>query len=186
MSNQPPPISTQPAPVHSVHLYEQEADLITRLCAIVGTSLRLGDAVLVVATPEHRSRLVSELEKADIDLRDAVRDGRYIMLDASETLSTFMLNGSPDATRFSASVGKVLADARIRAKSKNHRLTVFGEMVAVLWDSGQKEAALALEAIWNSALADGTFHLHCAYPRTVFSDATELHSVCDVHSHVLQ
>jgi MEDS: MEthanogen/methylotroph, DcmR Sensory domain len=179
-------MSSQSPPVHSVHVYQQEIDLITRLCAIVATSLRLGDAVLIVAAPEHRHQLVSALEKAGIDVHAAAREGRYIMLDAAETLSTFMRNGSPDATRFSASLGKVLADARTRAKSKNHGLTVFGEMVAVLWDSGQKEAALALEAIWNSALADGTFHLHCAYPRTVFSDATELHSVCDVHSHVLQ
>jgi uncharacterized protein with WD repeat len=179
-------MSSQPPPVHSVHVYEKEMDLITRLCAIVSTSLRLGDAVLIVATPAHRHQLVSELEKVGIDVHAAVRDGRYIMLDAAETLSTFMLNGSPDATRFSASVGTVLEDARARAKSKNQGLTVFGEMVAVLWDSGQKEAALALEGIWNSALGASTFHLHCAYPRTVFSDATELRSVCEAHSHVLK
>ena len=59
-------------------------------------------------------------------------------------------------------------------------------MVAVLWDSGQKEAALALEEIWNSALGDSTFQLHCAYPRTVFSDETELRSVCELHSHALK
>jgi len=179
-------MSSQPPPVHTVHVYEQEVDLITRLSAIVSTSLRLGDAVLIVATQDHRHRLVSELEKAGIDVGASVRDGRYIMLDAAETLSTFMLNGSPDAARFSASVGKVLEDARARAKSKDQGLTVFGEMVAVLWDGGQKEAALALEGIWNSALADSTFNLHCAYPCTVFSDPTELRSVCEVHSHVLR
>ena len=179
-------MSSQLPLVHSVHVYEEETDLITRLCAIVSTSLRLGDAVLIVATPDHRQQLVSELEKAGIDVQAFARDGRYTMLDAAETLSTFMLKGSPDATRFSASVGTVLKDARARAKSKNRGLTVFGEMVAVLWDGGQKEAALALESIWNSALADSTFHLHCAYPRTVFSDPTELRSVCEVHSHVLK
>lgn len=179
-------MSSRPPPVHSVHVYEQEMDLITRLCAIVSTSLRLGDAVLIVATQNHRHQLVSELEKAGIDVRTSARDGRYIMLDAAETLSTFMLDGSPDPIRFSASVGTVLEDARARAKSKNQGLTVFGEMVAVLWDGGQKEAALALEDIWNSALAGSTFHLHCAYPRAVFSDPTELRSVCEVHSHVLK
>jgi hypothetical protein len=178
-------MSSQP-PVHSVHVYEQEVDLITRLCAIVSTSLRLGDAVLIVATQAHREQLIGELEKAGIDVQASARDGRYIMLDAAETLSTFMLNRSPDATRFSASVGRVLEDARTRAKSKNQGLTVFGEMVAVLWDGGQKDAALALEGIWNSALSTSTFHLHCAYPRTLFSDVTELRSVCEVHSHVLQ
>jgi hypothetical protein len=160
-------------------------DLITRLCAIVSTSLRLGDAVLVVATGDHRNRLVDDLERAGVDVRTAVRERRYIMLDAAETLATFMHDGVPDATRFSASLGTVLEDARARAKS-NQGLTVFGEMVAILWDGGQKAAALALEDIWNSALASSTFNLHCAYPRTAFSDPTELRSVCETHSHVLQ
>lgn len=173
-------------PVHSVHVYEHEEDLITRLCAIVSTSLRLGDAVLVVATGDHRIRLLAELENAGIDVCSAALEQRYIMLDAAETLATFMLDGFPDATRFSTSLGTVLEDARARAKSKNQGLTVFGEMVAVLWNGGQKEAALALEDIWNSALAGSTFNLHCAYPRAVLSDPTELRSVCEVHSHVLQ
>jgi hypothetical protein len=90
--------------------------------------------------------LVSGLEKAGIDVGAAGRDGRYIMLDADETLSTFMLGGSPDAARFSARVGKVLEDSRARAKSKDQGLTVFGEMVSILWDGGQKEAACLLKA----------------------------------------
>jgi hypothetical protein len=179
-------MSSRLPPVHSVHVYEQEVDLITRLSTIVSTSLRLGDAVLIVATQDHRDQLISGLEKAGIEVAALVRDGRYVMLDAAETLSTFMRDGLPDAARFSASVGKVLEDARARAKSKDQGLTVFGEMVAVLWDGGQKGAALALEEIWNSALADSTFNLHCAYPCTVFSDPAELRSVCEVHSHVLQ
>ena len=179
-------MSSQLPPVHSVHVYEYDLDLITRLCAIVSTSLRLGDAVLIVATQNHRDHLVAEVEKTGVDVRAAVRDGRYVMLDASDTLARFMRHGSPDADLFHASVGTVLTDARARAKSRNQGLTVFGEMVAVLWDKGEKKAALALEGIWNAALADSTFHLHCAYPRSLFTGEADLRSVCDLHSHVLQ
>lgn len=179
-------MSSQLPPVHSVHVYDHDPDLISRLAAIVSTGLRIGDAVLVVATKEHRDQLVDEVEKMGIDVGAAVRDGRYITLDAHETLSLFMRNGSPDAALFSASLGTLIADARARAKEKNHGLTVFGEMVAVLWNNGQKVAAFALEDIWNAALSDNTFHLHCAYPRAAFTDEAELRSICDVHSHVLQ
>ena len=169
-----------------MQVYENDVDLITRLCAIVVTSIRLGDAILIVATAEHRDQLVNKLEKSGIDIRAAVRDGRYVMMEAAELLSLFMRDGYPDAELFRASVGTLVTKARAQAKSTNQGLTVFGEMVAVLWNNGQKEAALALERIWNAALADSTFHLHCAYPRAVFSDTGEFRSVCEVHSHVLQ
>jgi len=177
-------MSTQLPAVHSVHVYDHDLDLITRLCAIVSTGLRLGDAVLIVTTEDHRKQLVSELEKAGIDVRTAVREGRYTMLDAEETLATFMRNGSPDASLFASNVGTALANAR--ARSRNQGLTVFGDMVDVLWEDGQREAALVLENIWNATLSESTFHLHCAYPRAVFSGEGDLRSVCDVHSHVLQ
>ena len=179
-------MSTQLPPIHSVHVYDHDLDLITRLSAIVSTGLRVGDSVLIVATEGHRNQLVNELDKNGIDVRVAVREGRYVMLDAGETLARFMRHGSPDADMFAASLGTALTEARARATSMHQGLTVFGEMVAVLWDKGQKDAALALESIWNNALADNTFHLHCAYPRSLFSGEADLRSVCDVHSHVLQ
>jgi hypothetical protein len=179
-------MATQSPPVHSVQVYDHELDLITRLCAIVSTGLRLGDSVLIVATEGHRSELVNELEKAGIDVRAALSEGRYVMLDAADTLSTFMCNGSPDPERFASGVGVVITDVRARAKSKNRGVTVFGEMVALLWEAGRKEAALQLENIWNAALRDSTFHLHCAYPRAALVEENDLRSVCDVHSHILQ
>ena len=179
-------MATHLPPVHSVQVYDHELDLINRLCAIVSTGLRLGDAVLIVATEEHRNQLVNELEKAGIDVRAAVRDGRYVTLDAADTLSTFMRNGSPDPELFASGVGVLMADVRARANSSNRRLTVFGEMVAVLWEAGQKEAALQLEDIWNAALRDSTFHLHCAYPRAALVEENDFRSVCDAHSHILQ
>jgi len=179
-------MSVQVPAIHSVHVYDHDNDLISRLSAIVSTGLRLGDSVLIVATPAHRDQLVKELGLAGIDVRAAVRDGRYTMLDARETLAVFMRDGSPDRELFLANIGKELASARLQARSRSQGLTVFGEMVAVLWEDGLKSAALELEALWNEALSDTTFHLHCAYPRASFIDASELRSVCETHSHVLQ
>src|SRR5690348_15160791 len=179
-------MSVQVPAIHSVQVYDRDADLISRLSAIVSTGLRLGDSVLIVATAAHRDQLVKELGLAGIDVRAAVRDGRYTMLDARETLAAFMRHESPDRELFQGSVGKALAAAGLQARSRNRGLTVFGEMVAVLWQDGFKSAALELEAVWHEALSDHSFHLHCAYPRDSFIDASELRSVCETHSHVLQ
>ena len=170
--------------VHSVHIYDDASALISRLCGIVSSNLRIGHAVLIVATPEHRDELVKELNVCGVDVRGCARDGRFTMLDARELLSTIMLNAMPSRTRFKAAVGKLLADARKAAISEGNELLVFGEMVAVLWDEGKKEAALELERLWNDALNDRAFHLHCAYSRHGFMTGDES-AICDLHSHAV-
>ena len=171
--------------VHSVHIYNDPAALISRLCGIVSSSLRIGDAALVIATAEHRDKLVKELLRSGVNLRSHAREGRYMMLDAREVLSAFMANGRPDPQRFETVVVKLLSEARRASRSPEQGLTVFGEMVAVLWDDGNKDGAFRLEELWNEALQQRAFHLHCAYPRWGFINGDEA-AVCDMHSHVLQ
>lgn len=172
--------------VHSVHIYENDESLITRLCAIVATSLRLGDSALVIATAAHREKLVRALKGVGIDPRSCARDGRYVMFDARELLSTFMRDGMPDAVLFGKSIGSVLLDARRNARSRSQGLIAFGEMVSLLWEDGNKAAALKLEELWNDAMRDVTFHLHCAYPREGFDAIYDIHSVHGLHTHVVQ
>jgi hypothetical protein len=110
------------------------------------------------------------------------------MYDAENTLATFMIRNRPDRALFKQSVGALLADARKHALGNDVGLTVFGEMVAVLWDQNKKQAALELEALWNESLNDRAFHLHCAYPRLSFisgEDEKGYAAVCEAHSHLL-
>ena len=174
--------------VHSVHIYEDDAELVGRLCGIVYAALRGGDAVLIVASLAHRDRLVTELDKCGIDVRAKVRDGLFRMFDATEMLTLFMRNARPNKKLFKATVGALLNEARTFSRSKDRGLTVFGEMVSVLWDKKQTEAALELEQLWNEALAENTFHLHCAYPRSGFvnGDVAMLPKIQSCHSHVVQ
>jgi hypothetical protein len=50
--------------VHSVHIYDEHAALINRLCGIVSSGLQAGGSVLIVATASHRDQLVKELTAA--------------------------------------------------------------------------------------------------------------------------
>lgn len=181
-------MSTQAPIVHSVHFYDEHSALISRLCGIVNSGLRVGNSVLIVATPSHREKLVAEMQTSGINVRDVAREGRFTMLDAKDTLNTFMVNDMPDRELFLSSVGGMLEETKRKARSHDQGLTVFGEMVAVLWDEGNKQGGLALEALWNDVLNDRAFHLHCAYPRWVFQDNGDdagMASICHSHSHVL-
>src|SRR5438128_2169854 len=65
-------------------------------------------------------------------------------------------------------------------------LVVFGEMVSVLWNEGNRVGALALEHLWNEVLKQQAFQLHCAYPRTLFvGDEAGIFNICESHSQIL-
>ena len=73
-----------------------------------------------------------------------------------------------------------------RVDLRYDRIWVAGEMVSVLWEQGNKTGALALERLWNELPNERAFHLHCAYPRAIFSqDDSGFANICDTHSHVL-
>jgi len=176
------------AVVHSVHIYDDDSALIKRLSGIVASGLHVGNSVVIIATASHRELLIKDLRDFGLNIRSYARDGRYAMYDAEDTLATFMVQDRPDRNLFLRSVGGLLADARKHAISQGLGLTVFGEMVAVLWEQDKKEAALELEALWNETLNQSAFHLHCAYPRLPFTSAQDdqgYAAVCQAHSHVI-
>jgi PAS domain S-box-containing protein len=146
-----------------------------------------GDAAVVIATATHREQLAQRLESRGLRLASAVYEGRYIALDAAETLAKFMVNGAPDATRFDTIIGDVLKQAERAAQGEQPRIVAFGEMVALLFADGQEEAALQLERLWNELAKTRKFYLHCAYPLGIFTDAAHAHSfeqICGEHHHV--
>ena len=179
--------ATHPGAIHSVHIYDDDSSLISRVCAIAAADLRVGDAVVVVVTAEHREQLVRWLGNQGIELPKYARSGRFRMFDAVELLSLLMEHGSPDRERFLHATDAILGDAQKASRSKNRGLTIFGEMVSVLWDQGNPQGAIELETLWNDVLKEHAFHLHCAYPRDgLFNgEVGEVDAVCGLHSHLI-
>ncbi len=167
-------------PFHGVHFYTGDDDLMPTLSGYVDAGL-LQDAVIVVATPEHRLALRGRMD--DRRLEQARAEGRYIELDAAETLRRFMRNGSPDPELFRM----VVVNPLLHAAVKHGRLHVFGEMVGLLWADGRTAAALQLEQLWNDLQANVSFALLCAYPLSAVDiDAGDgFRQICAQHSAVL-
>lgn len=174
--------------VHSVHFYDSDRALIQRLQSIFISAFEIGNSVVIVATEEHYRQLTSALKRQVIDIAGLEAGGRLIFFEASEALEHFMVNGMPSRELFYNSIGRLLREARLTASNADAGLAVFGEMVAVLWDQGNREGALALETLWNELLSESAFHLHCAYPRSLFTDsdqAAHIEAICQGHSHVV-
>ncbi|MBV8993614.1 MAG: MEDS domain-containing protein [Pseudonocardiales bacterium] len=185
-ANEPPrdDLTTLGGCSHVLGFYETAAFLAGSVRDFLAPGLRAGDAAIVVANASHRTLFGRALEKAGIDVRAAQRSGRYIALDASETLSTFMVTCMPDVARFSATVEKVI----YRAAAGTRNVRIYGEMVAVLWDQGNVAAAIELERLWNDLAARHPFSLFCAYPLHAFdtdADTEQFQQVCTQHSAVI-
>jgi signal transduction histidine kinase len=173
---------------HSVQFYEDDAFLLDGLSRFVGSALGAGDAAVVIATQAHRDELVHRLMERGLDATLATKQGRFVLLDAAETLAQFMRDGRPDWTCFSPLIGGVIERAKSAASGEHPRVAAFGEMVALLVADGNPEAAVELEQLWNELAHAHEFYLHCAYPMHAFAreDGTRrIGMVCAEHARVI-
>jgi signal transduction histidine kinase len=163
---------------HLVQYYEKEGFLYDRVTDFMSDGLRASDAAVLIATRPHREGVESRLVRRGVDLQHLMAGGRYHPLDAQETLSQFMVDGTPDAQRFANTLGPVIRTAR----SGDRRVLAFGEMVALLWAEGNPDAAVRLEELWNALAREETFALLCAYPITGFDDAGYAKPFADINA----
>jgi PAS domain S-box-containing protein len=173
---------------HSVHFYESDGEFLDSLSQYVGAALGTGGACMVIATKLHRHGLADRLRSCGIDLDYATRSDRYTALDAAETLAKFMVGGWPDEQLFQLAIEPALLRARTALAPKTDSVAAFGEMVALLWEQNQCEAALKLEQLWNELVRRQSFSLRCAYPLGCFSRKGQeewFHRVCAEHGAVV-
>ncbi len=101
------------AHAHTVQFYGDDSFLLDGLSRFVGSALGAGDASIVIATRAHRDGLAQRLQNCGLDLAVATQQGRFVTLDAAETLARLMVNGWPDAELFRLVVGGVVEQARL-------------------------------------------------------------------------
>jgi PAS domain S-box-containing protein len=172
---------------HSVQFYGEDSVLLDGLSRFIGESLEADGSAVVVATQTHREGLTQRLEDRGVDTAAAIAQGRYILMDASETLSKFMFEGRLDPARFAKAMGNVVLRAK-EAAGPNGRLVAFGEMVAILWAQGKFDTAIRLEQLWNELRRTHSFALRCAYPMAGFNredHGEPFLKICSEHSHVI-
>ena len=167
---------------HSVHFYEDDSLFLDSLSEFVGAALGAGGACVVAATNAHRAGLEERLKTHGIDLGFAINTNQFISLDASELLRHVMVNGHPDGSRFNAAIEPELERAGKALRRNSTSVVAFGEMVAMLWQEGQQEAAIELEKLWRSLAERHAVSLRSAYPIGLFADQSQFDSFCQVYA----
>jgi CheY-like chemotaxis protein len=172
---------------HEVEFYGNDASFLMRCTRFIGAALANGDAVVVILTPSHRDRLRQKLLAEGCDVAEVVDSGRYVALEPSDVLSTFLVNDEINADRYRTAVGELMATALKAAAGKQPRVVVCGECPALLLAEGNPEAAVELERLWNELAERYNVDSLCGYPIERFRSQEQgltFQRICAEHSAV--
>lgn len=161
---------------HIVQTYQDPAFLAEAVAEYLGTGLRRGEAAIVIARPAHSARFLEKLAGMG-------EPGQLLVLDAEQTLARFMVEGMPQWNAFREVIGGLIAQVRLQYPA----VRAYGEMVDILWQEGNREAAICLEEYWNELTRLQTFSLFCAYAMDALDakSYSGLESVCRTHTHFI-
>ena len=169
---------------HAVQFYGDEKELFKTIGSFLVEGLVAMQPAVVIATQAHTQAILDALSARHIDVASARKIGDLVVLDADQTLGTFMANGRPDPALFRENVGGVLEQA-MRGRERTP-VRAYGEMVDVLWKNGQADAAIKLEVLWNELANQYSFSLLCGYAiGNFYKQTSKLEEVVAQHTHVV-
>lgn len=169
---------------HVVQFYGHDEELAERVTDYLLGALEGDGVAVVIATAAHRREFEARLAQAGVDLVDACARGAYPAMDAAETVRELMAGDQLDSTTFD----RVISGLIRRAGAGGRTVSVYGEMVALLWDDGLVSAAAQLEAMWNELGRRHPFSLFCGYRSDSVTRAGYLDAfaeVCRLHQEVV-
>ncbi|HKV25563.1 MAG TPA: MEDS domain-containing protein [Candidatus Acidoferrum sp.] len=172
---------------HEVQFYSSDDVLLESFARQVATSLKAGNAAIVLATRSHRESLEQILKAEGFDVNHEMHHGRYIALDAAEMLLRIMGKGSLDVDGFYDGLAHLVEAAASATKKENPRVAVCAECVDLLCTLGNRKAAIRLEEAGNELSEKHSVDILCAYRLSSFEGIENSHafeSVCAAHTAV--
>jgi DNA-binding NarL/FixJ family response regulator len=160
-------------PRHDVQFYSNDEVFLEGVTRFVSTAMKANNPVILLATKAHRDGLVERLEEMGFDIDDAIRQGTYISLDATDALARISVKGVPDPAKFLDGIIGLLESVSIATKADYPRVAVFGECVGLLCQGGRAEAAIQLESTGNDLIQTRNVDILCAYPLSAFQHAED-------------
>ncbi len=166
---------------HMVFPYTDEKRAMKAVAAFVAGSLKNGGSAILILTTAHWEAIRAQLKRDKFDFAALKDSDRFICADAARMLQSFMVDDMPDAAKFESSIGWLME----RAKGKWDRaVRAYGEMVDLLWQAGNTNGALALEQLWNLAIAKHDICLLCTYCTANCVEGGFPVELLEAHSHV--
>jgi hypothetical protein len=175
--------SRQSPHCHAVRFYDDDESLARIVAKFLAEGLEAGAPGIVIATAAQRAAVIRALTARSVNVDELQRSRDLLLLDAEDTLSTFMVDGRPDARKFREQIGHAIES--VCSGRTDCAVRMFGQMVDVLWQGGHHDVAIRLEVLWNQLAQTRAFSLLCGYAVGHFYKGANLDVVCHQHSHVV-
>jgi len=179
-----PDTSPLPEGAHIVQLFDTADSLANALATFLCDGWAAGDWMLVLVRMRNWSLVSRRLRRRGFPIEIAEEQGRLIVLDAELTRAAIMHKEQPDREWFSNTIGRLVG--RLWSASAG-RLRIYGELVELLAEEGNFDAACRLEALWEELRPQYPFTLLCGYSAAHFADeanAGVLRRICQYHTEV--
>jgi DNA-binding NarL/FixJ family response regulator len=183
----PPLVKREVGRCHEVQFYPDDSLFLDGFTRFLGEALKTGSPAVFIGTASHRNMLLERLHAESPDIRTAIRQGRYVALDAAEFLSNFMVSDMPDTGWFLKAVDDLIVAARKEAHGEHIRVAACGECAPMLWAQGKADAAIRLEELWNEIARTYDVDILCGYPLESLRCEDDSHTfrrICEEHSAV--
>jgi CheY-like chemotaxis protein len=149
---------------HEVSFFADDAAVVDRYARFIASALNSGSVVISVTTEAHQISVVQRLATDGVDLAAAIEQGRYIPVDAADTLSRLLtVNDMPDPVRCAKVIDDLLTRAIEGAKRNNVRVVFCGEVAPTLLSRGNAEGAIQLEHMWDEITRKQGVDTLCGY-----------------------
>ena len=179
------PIRTEKKIRHEVEFYTDDREFVNGFARFIEMALKAGNTVIVVATELHHTSLHRRLVADGFEVAAEINQRRYIPLEATRMLSSFMVHESPDPVLFRKLATDLLTEAA-RGADGQSRVVACGEAVNNLLAAGNLEATVTLERMWNEIAQLYDVEILCGYFRSSFPEEdTALERVCAEHTSAL-
>jgi hypothetical protein len=167
---------------HFVQLCDSSESMADAAAAFLADAHSAGDTLLIVARESNWINIHRTLTARGVDVDAETANGRLVAMNAVTKLAELSRRGVPHAPSFDMAIGQP-----VRTLAARGRLSIYGEMVDVLAELDEVDAAIALEEMWNALAERASFRLMCGYSSAHFVSRRaerRLRDVCRAHTHV--
>jgi len=171
-----------PPPCHAISFFQDDTQLCAEIAGFVADGLDCDEPALVVTNEAHRLGIGRELGARGVDVAATVAAGDLLLVDAEGTLASLMAGGSIDGQRYHEGLGNVVSRL---LRGRPGPIRIFGDMVDLLWQREDYEAAIRIELLSNELAARHPISVICGYSMGHFlKTARRLEVVTALHGRV--
>ena len=173
---------------HVAAVYADTESLLDDYARFAEVSLAAGNVFVLLADDSRRKQLHERLLARGIAVDRFAADGNFVFVDSAAALSQAMRNGQLDETRLQEAAVALCNRVARTAAATPRRIAFCGEGAPCVFTSGDTNAALCIERVWNEIAKTWAVDSLCAYDAGVLRREGESRDaflrICAEHSAV--